>query len=58
MAEGERAQCWQGSKSTLREELEAVLVQVDSGGFAGELPGEVAQVGAVAQNRAALLLSA
>lgn len=48
----------QRAKGPLRQELEAVLVQVDGGGLAGELLGQCSHSAAVAQHTAALLLRA
>lgn len=54
----ERLEGGQGAEGPLGQELESVLVQVDGGGLAGELFGQLSQAGAVAQHAAALLLSA
>ena len=48
----------QRPERSLRQELEPVLVHVDGGRLAGELLGQLSEAGAVAQDAAALLLSA
>lgn len=58
MVQRERLEGGQGAEGPLRQELEAVLVQVDGGGLAGELFGQLSHAGAVAEHAAALLLGA
>lgn len=58
MVQRQRLEGGQGTEGPLRQELEPVLVQVDGGGLAGKLFGQLSQAGAVAQHTAALLLSA
>lgn len=58
VVQGERLEGGQRAERPLRQELEAVLVQVDGGRLAGELSGQLGHAGAVAQHAAALLLRA
>lgn len=58
MVQRQRLERGQGPKSPFRQEPEPVFVQVDGGRLTGELLGQLGQAGAVAQDAAALLLSA
>ena len=58
MVQGEATQGGQAPEGPLRQELEAVLVDVDGRGLARELLGQLSQGGAVAQHAAAPLLGA
>lgn len=52
MAQGERLERWQGAEGPLRQEPEPVLFQVDGGGLAGKLLGQISQAGSVTQHAA------